>query len=162
MEPLSYRHWIFSGQRQPIMRRVSRLHSWDVFAYDLLPNRLRLLDRSAEGLHEHTLKTIQKTQWNILGDDETSHALHSCLPCGSQQRSTSANRAALSACALGTFSHTSCFRIDCTLAGLSLRQLSIPSKLYRRQEHFRWQNLAVNVSQSPARFALGSWDVFAR
>ena len=36
-----------SGQRQPIMRRASRLHSWDVFAYDLLPNRLRLLDRSA-------------------------------------------------------------------------------------------------------------------
>ena len=53
------------------------------------------------------------------------------------RRSTSANRAALSACTLGTFSHTSCFRIDCTLAGLSLRQLSTPSKLYRRQEHFR-------------------------
>ena len=61
--------------------------------------------------------------------------------CEGLQRSTSANRAALSACALGTFSHTSCFRIDCTLTGLSLRQLSMPSKLYRRQEHFRWQNL---------------------
>ena len=60
--------------------------------------------------------------------------------CEGLQRSTSANRAALSACALGTFSHTSCFRIDCTLTGLSLRQLSMPSKLYRRQEHFRWQN----------------------
>ena len=45
------------------------------------------------------------------------------------QRSTSANRAALSACALGTFSHTSCFRIDCTLAGLSLRQLSSGQRL---------------------------------
>ena len=42
-------------------------------------------------------------------------------------------------------------------------RVSVPSKLYRRQmEHFSWQNLAVNVSQSPARFALGSWDVFAR
>ena len=41
-------------------------------------------------------------------------------------------------------------------------RVSVPSKLYRRQmEHFSWQNLAVNVSQSPARFALGSWDVFA-
>ena len=61
--------------------------------------------------------------------------------CEGLQRSTSANRAALSACALGTLSHTSCFQIDCTLTGLSLRQLSMPSKLYRRQEHFRWQNL---------------------
>ena len=32
--------WFYRGQRQPIMRRASRLHSWDVFAYDLLPNRL--------------------------------------------------------------------------------------------------------------------------
>ena len=109
MKPLSYRHWIFSGQRQPIMRRASRLHSWDVFACDLLPNRLRLLDRSAEGLHEHTLKTIQKTQWNILGDDETSHALHFCLPCSSQQRSTSANHLRASRLVLGTFSHASPF-----------------------------------------------------
>ena len=30
-----------------------------------------------------------------------------------------------------------------------------PSKLYRRQEHFRWQNLAVNVNQSPA----SPWDL---
>ena len=36
-----------------------------------------------------------------------------------------------------------------------------PSKLYRRQEHFRWQNLAVNVSQSRCAFSLRSWDVFA-
>ena len=35
---------IYSGQRQPIMRRTSRLHSWDVFAYEPLPNRLRPSD----------------------------------------------------------------------------------------------------------------------
>ena len=42
---------IYSGQRQPIMRRTSRLHSWDVFAYEPLPIacvlRTWLLDGSA-------------------------------------------------------------------------------------------------------------------
>ena len=37
------------GQRQPIMRRASRLHSWDVFAYDLLPNRLSPLGQVSSG-----------------------------------------------------------------------------------------------------------------
>ena len=35
---------IYSGQRQPIMQRASHLHSWDVFAYEPLPNRLRPSD----------------------------------------------------------------------------------------------------------------------
>ena len=132
------------------MRRVSRLHSWDVSAYDLLPNRLRLLDRSAEGLHEHTLKTIQKTQWNILGDDETSHALHFRLPCGSLRRSTSANHLRASRLVLGTFSHTTCYpigfrlldrsvgqalgilvRVGCTPCGASTPRLSTSSSLRR-------------------------------
>ena len=94
------------------------LRSWDVFAYELFPNRLH--------------------------------------PCGfvsstAQQRSTSANHAACFALAfLGRF------RIrPVTQSASPLGQVSIPSKLYRRQEHFRWQNLAVNVNQSPA----SPWDL---
>ena len=48
------------------------------------------------------------------------------------------------------------FRIrPVTQSASPLGQVSIPSKLYRRQEHFRWQNLAVNVNQSPA----SPWDL---
>ena len=41
------------GQRQPIMRRASRLHSWDVFAYDLLPNRLSPLGQVSRSSPRH-------------------------------------------------------------------------------------------------------------
>ena len=95
-----------------------------------------------EGLR--AFKTIQKTQWNIL-EAKYTRVSRFFLPCGSLRRSTSANRATLSACALGTFSHTSCFRIDCTLAGLSLRQLSSGQR----------QPIMRRASR------LHSWDVFA-
>ena len=45
---------IYSGQRQPIMRRASRLHSWDVFAYEPLPNRLRPSDLTLGRLSKET------------------------------------------------------------------------------------------------------------
>ena len=45
---------IYSGQRQPIMRRASRLHSWDVFAYEPLPNRLRPSDLALGRLSKET------------------------------------------------------------------------------------------------------------
>ena len=75
------------------------LRSWDVFAYDLLPNRLRLLDRSA-----YPQNYTEDSMEHFRGE------MYACL----------------------------------TLLP-ALRQ-----------------SAAVNVSQSPARFALGSWDVFAR
>ena len=66
-----------------------------------------------------TLKTIQKTQWNIL-EAKYTRVSRFFLPCGSLRRSTSANRATLSACALGTFSHASPFApIGCTPAGFA-------------------------------------------
>ena len=45
---------IYSGQRQPIMRRTSRLHSWDVFASEPLPNRLRPSDLALGRLSKET------------------------------------------------------------------------------------------------------------
>ena len=45
---------IYIGQRQPIMRRASRLHSWDVFAYEPLPNRLRPSDLALGRLSKET------------------------------------------------------------------------------------------------------------
>ena len=45
---------IYSGQRQPIMRRTSHLHSWDVFAYEPLPNRLRPSDLTLGRLSKET------------------------------------------------------------------------------------------------------------
>ena len=44
----------YSGQRQPIMRRASHLHSWDVFAYEPLPNRLRPSDLALGRLSKET------------------------------------------------------------------------------------------------------------
>ena len=44
----------YSGQRQPIMRRASHLHSWDVFAYEPFPNRLRPSDLTLERLSKET------------------------------------------------------------------------------------------------------------
>ena len=96
-----------------------------------------------------TLKTIQKTQWNIL-EAKYTRVSRFFLPCGSLRRSTSANRATLSACALGTFSHTACYPIDfrlldrpvgqalgvlvrvgCTPCGASTPRLSTSSSLRR-------------------------------
>ena len=45
---------IYRGQRQPIMRRASHLHSWDVFAYEPLPNRLRPSDLALGRLSKET------------------------------------------------------------------------------------------------------------
>ena len=47
-------HCIYGGQRQPIMRRTSCLHSWDVFAYEPLPNHLRPSDLALGRLSKET------------------------------------------------------------------------------------------------------------
>ena len=44
----------YGGQCQPIMRRTSRLHSWDVFAYEPLPNHLRPSDLAFGRLSKET------------------------------------------------------------------------------------------------------------
>ena len=49
---------LLGGQRQPIMRRALRLHSWDVFAYELLPNQLRALRLLLGRLSRALLMTI--------------------------------------------------------------------------------------------------------
>ena len=106
MEPLSYRHWICEGLQRSTSANRAALSACTLGTFS---HTTCYPIGFASWTGQHTLKTIQKTQWNILGDDETSHALHSCLPCGSLQRSTSANHLRASRLVLGTFSHASPF-----------------------------------------------------
>ena len=87
---------------------------------------------------------------------------HSAIATGFLAVNVSLSCGALRACILGTFSHATCYPIGfASWTGQQKVCMSIPSKLYRRQEHFRWQNSAVNVNQSRCAFRLRSWDVFA-
>ena len=87
---------------------------------------------------------------------------HSAIATGFLAVNVSQSCGALRACILGTFSHATCYPIGfASWTGQQKVCMSIPSKLYRRQEHFRWQNSAVNVNQSRCAFRLRSWDVFA-
>ena len=74
-----------SGQRQPITCVPLGLGSWDVFACDLLPNRLRLLDRSAEGLHSIPSKLYRRQEhfrWQNSGQALGVLVRVGCTPCG--------------------------------------------------------------------------------
>ena len=87
---------------------------------------------------------------------------HSAIATGFLAVNVSQSCGALRACILGTFSHATCYPIGfASWTGQQRLCMSIPSKLYRRQEHFRWQNSAVNVNHSRCAFRLRSWDVFA-
>ena len=84
-------------------------------------------------------------RWNHSAIATGFLAVNVCQSCG-----------AFRACILGTFSHATCYPIGfASWTGQQKVCMSIPSKLYRRQEHFRWQNSAVNVNQSPA----SPWDL---
>ena len=66
---------------------------------------------------------------------------HSAIATGFLAVNVSQSCGALRACILGTFSHATCYPIGfASWTGQQRLCMSIPSKLYRRQEHFRWQN----------------------
>ena len=111
------------------MLRALRLHSWDVFAYELLSNQLRalrlLLGQFSSGQRQPITLRLQLV---FLGRFRIRAVAQSAAPCGlaswtTQQRSTSANHAARFALAL--------------LGRFRIR----------------------TVIQSAARFALASWTV---
>ena len=88
------------------MLRALRLHSWDVFAYEPLPNRLRPSDLTLGRLSSGQRQPITlRLQLVFLGRFRIRVAAQSAAPCGlaswtTQQRSTSANHAARFARAL--------------------------------------------------------------
>ena len=88
------------------MLRALRLHSWDVFAYELLSNQLRalrlLLGQFSSGQRQPITLRLQLV---FLGRFRIRVVAQSAAPCGlaswtAQQRSTSANHAARFALAL--------------------------------------------------------------
>ena len=69
-----------SGQRQPIMLRALRVHSWDVFAYELLSNQLRtlrlLLGQFSSGQRQPImLRALRVHSWDVFAYELLSNQL---------------------------------------------------------------------------------------
>ena len=88
---------------------------------------------------------------------------HSAIATGFLAVNVSQSCSALRACILGTFSHATCYPIGfASWTGQQKVLHSIPSKLYRRQEHFRVTKLSGQRQPiTCVPLGLGSWDVFA-
>ena len=95
--------------------------SWDVFAFEPFPNRLRPLDLPLGRLRSGQRQPITlRLQLAFLGRFRIRAVSQSPASFGlaswtAQKRSTSANHASLAARVLGTFSHSSRFPIACVL-----------------------------------------------
>ena len=74
------------------------------------------------------------------------HPLFAHFPAGdcASARSTSANRATLFACALGTFSHTTCYPIDFRLLDRSAKGDGAGSRCIHRMESGRERDVCLD------------------
>ena len=89
---------IYSGQRQPIMLRASRLHSWDVFAYELLSNQLRalrlLLGQFSSGQRQPIMRRASRLHsWDVFAYEPLPNRLRpSDLALGRLSKETNRRR----------------------------------------------------------------------
>ena len=144
MEPLSYRHWISSGQRQPIALRfqlaLSGRFRIRAVSESTAPLRVCLFDSSAAVNVSQSCDALRAC---ILGT--FSHA--TCYPIGFASW-TGQQKVCIADLQNYTEDSMEHFR------GEMYARLTLLPALR--------QSAAVNVGQSRCAFRLRSWDVFAR